>query len=202
LRDAARARGAVGRGSAAAAAPRRRAVGRSRRRAGSREGGTVVPAGAHEPRSGEAPGGTLGPAPLAVRCSGARAGAVWACREAVRSRTVRGASAASVGPECGRDNSATPMGCGVWPDRRRGWRAASDWGSGLARSWTQTDTRACGGGELCLVVVALQSAEGFGVQHVEVLETGGEPALAEWLGGDMFMGTAGTSGTAYDGGIS
>jgi hypothetical protein len=92
------------------------------------------------------------------------------------------------------------MGCGVWPDRRRGWRAASDWGSGLARSWTQTDTRACGGGELCLVVVALQSAEGFGVQHVEVLETGGEPALAEWLGGDMFMGTAGTSGTAYDGG--
>ena len=56
------------------------------------------------------------------------------------------------------------------------------WGGGLARSWAQTVTRASGGGELCLVVVAQQSAEGFGVQHVEVLETGGEPALAEWFG--------------------
>ena len=55
-------------------------------------------------------------------------------------------------------------------------------GGGLARSWAQTVTRASGGGELCLVVVAQQSAEGFGVQHAEVQETGGEPASAEWIG--------------------
>ena len=87
-----------------------------------------------------------------------------------------------------------------WPDRRRGWRAALDLGwrprSELGADGHARERRR----GLCLVVVALQSAEGFGVQHAEVLETGGEPALAEWLGGDMVMGTAGTSGTAYDGG--
>jgi hypothetical protein len=63
-------------------------------------------------------------------------------------------------------------------------------------SWTQTVTRASGGGELCLVVVALQSAEGFGVQRVEVLETGGEPALAEWLG--LWATGSGTAITALE----
>jgi hypothetical protein len=90
-----------------------------------------------------------------------------------------------VGPECGRLISPTGGVAGGPP-----WT----WGGGLARSWAQTVTRASGGGELCLVVVAQQSAEGFGVQHVEALETGGEPALAEWFGGDMFMGTAGLRG--------
>jgi hypothetical protein len=49
---------------------------------------------------------------------------------------------------------------------------------------------------LCLVVVALHSAEGFGVQRVEVLETGGEPALAEWLG--LWATGFGTAVTALE----
>ena len=84
-----------------------------------------------------------------------------------------GASAAAAGPACGRLIGPTGDVAGGLP-----WT----WGGGLTRSWAQTVTHASGGGELCLVVVALQSAEGFGVQHVEVLETGGEPALAEWFG--------------------
>jgi hypothetical protein len=50
------------------------------------------------------------------------------------------------------------------------------------RSWTRTVLRTSGGGGCASSSSCLRSAEGFGVQHAEVQETGGEPASAEWFG--------------------
>ena len=46
----------------------------------------------------------------------------------------------------------------------------------------RTVLRASGGGGCASSSSCLRSAEGFGVQHAEVQETGGEPASAEWFG--------------------